>query len=87
MPVFVKNRVGRTAKSGSAKQPAAMPSFARPLAGHPIHRGAAVRAKMKADLESGIGKARIDLALSLDSHLVLREIHAEVNYRAGSTLT
>ena len=83
----MKNRVGRDREKRVRKAACRDAQFVRPLAGHPIHRGAAVRAKMKADLESGIGKARIDLALSLDSHLVLREIHAEVNYRAGSTLT
>jgi hypothetical protein len=87
MPVFVKNGVRWDHELRVRKATCRDAQFVRPLAGHPIHRGAAVRAKMKVDLESGIGNARIDLAPPLDSHLLLREIRAEVNHRAGTTLT
>src|ERR1700756_3626485 len=39
----------------------------------PEHRGAAIRAKMKFDFSPRVAGAHVDLARSLDTHLILRE--------------
>lgn len=86
MPVFVKNGMRWNHEQRVRKAACRDAQLVRPLVGHPIHRGAAVRAKMKVDLEPGIGSARIDLAHPLGSHLLLREIRTEMNRGAGATL-
>src|SRR5438128_1645656 len=55
-----------------SKAPDRDPAVGRIAVAFPEHAGAAIRAEVKADLETAIGHAGIDPVLAFDPHLRLR---------------
>ena len=58
----------------------------RPAVAFPEDTAAAVRAEMKADLETAVGDPAVDLVLAFDPHLGLQPAAAVVNDGAGPPL-
>ena len=73
-------------KSGSAKQPTAMPIVLRVAVAFPEDAGAAIRAEVEADLIAAVGHAAIDFVLAFDPHLVFRPAAAVMDDGAGAAL-